>query len=211
VTARMVVSFERRTMRPRCDHKIMYRYQSFILIYAFLVNTPRLMTASPDPTTTAATGILDEHRSSPGLLLALLGQEAMRRLRAAHTAHDLKPRQFQILGLLQDHGGLAQGELIHEMGVAPSILVTLLNPLEADGLVTRERDPGDRRRHLVTLTDAGKQHLASASRAQKEAEEALFASLDETQREQLRTLLIALRDGLGADPEQACSTDEAAR
>jgi DNA-binding MarR family transcriptional regulator len=169
------------------------------------------MTAPIDPTTTAASGILEEHRSSPGLLLALLGQEAMRRLRAAHTAHHLKPRQFQILGLLHDHGGLAQGELIQEMGVAPSILVTLLNPLEADGLVTRDRDPADRRRHLVTLTDAGEQHLVSASRAQKETEDALFASLDQDQREHLRTLLIALRDGLGADPESACTAEEAAR
>src|SRR5918993_4555364 len=102
-------------------------------------DTRTLMTASNNPTTTAPAGILDEHRSSPGLLLALLGQEAMRRLRAAHTAHDLKPRQFQILGLLHDHGGLAQSDLVQEMGVAPSILVTLLNPLEADGLVARER------------------------------------------------------------------------
>src|SRR3954451_10741244 len=169
------------------------------------------MTAPADPTTAAPPSILDQHRTSPGLLLALLGQEAMQRLRAAHTAHDLKPRQFQILGLLHDHGGLAQGELIQEMCVAPSILVTLLNPREADGLVTRERDPGDRRRHLVTLTDAGEQHLVSASRAQKEAEDALFASLDENQREQLRTLLIALRDGVGGDPEPACGTEETAR
>ena len=167
------------------------------------------MTARTDTTTPA--GILDEHRSSPGLLLALLGQEAMRRLRAAHTAHDLKPRQFQILGLLHDHGGLAQGELIKEIGVAPSILVTLLNPLEADGLVTRERDPDDRRRHLVALTPAGERHLASASRAQNEAEDTLFASLDNGQREQLRAVLIALRDGLDADPDTACTAEETAR
>src|SRR3954466_12159295 len=170
------------------------------------------MTAARDPMATAPASILDEHRSSPGLLLALLGQEAMRRLRAAHTAHDLKPRQFQILGLLHAHGGLAQGELIHELGVAPSILVTLLNPLEADGLVTRERDPIDRRRHLVTLTPAGEKQLASASRAQKETEDALFASLDNDQRAQLRGLLLALSDGLAANPDSACTAaEEAAR
>src|SRR3954464_6270898 len=151
------------------------------------------MPSATTPTTSAS--ILDEHRSSPGLLLALLGQEAMRRLRAAHTAHALKPRQFQILGLLHDHGGLAQRELIQTMGVDPSILVTLLNPLEADGLVTRERDPSDRRRHLVTLTPAGKRHLAGAARAQKETEDPLSAPLDDEQREQLGALLIALRDG----------------
>jgi len=169
------------------------------------------MTAPADPPTTSSPSILDEHRTSPGLLLALLGQEAMHRLRAAHTAHNLKPRQFQILGLLHDHGGLAQGELVKEMSVAPSILVTLLNPLEADGLVTRERDPADRRRHLVTLTPAGEQQLASASRAQKDTEDALFASLDSDQREQLRGLLLALSDGLAANPDTACSAEEAAR
>jgi DNA-binding MarR family transcriptional regulator len=158
-----------------------------------------------DQPTTARASILDEHRSRPGLLLALLGQEAMRRLRAAHTAHNLKPRQFQILGLLHDHGGLAQRELMQAMDVDPSILVTLLNPLEADGLVSRERDPADRRRHLVTLTRAGERALDSASRAQKETEDSLFASLDAEEREQLSALLIALRDGLAADTDSACS------
>jgi DNA-binding MarR family transcriptional regulator len=169
------------------------------------------MTAPSDPTTTAPSSILDEHRTSPGLLLALLGQEAMHRLRAAHTAHNLKPRQFQILGLLHDHGGLAQRDLARTMEMAPSMLVTLLNPLEADGLVSRERDPVDRRRHLVTLTPAGEKQLASASRAQKDTEDALFAPLDNDQREQLRRLLLALSDGLAANPDSACTGAEDAR
>src|SRR3954464_13867348 len=163
------------------------------------------MTAPADRTTTAPPSVLDEHRASPGLLLALLGQEAMHRLRAAHTAHNLKPRQFQILGLLHDHEGLAQSDLVQTMDMAPSMLVTLLNPLEADGLVSRERDPADRRRHLVTLTPAGEQALDSASRAQKENEDELFAPLDDAQREQLATLLVALRDGLAADTQGECS------
>jgi len=168
------------------------------------------MTPPADPTTTASSSILDEHRTSPGLLLALLGQEAMHRLRAAHTAHNLKPRQFQILGLLHDHGGLAQSDLVQTMDMAPSMLVTLLNPLEADGLVARERDPADRRRHLVTLTRSGEKQLASAARAQKETEDALFASLDDDQRDQLRGLLLALSHGLAANPDGACTAAEAA-
>src|SRR4051812_44209427 len=161
------------------------------------------MTPRTNQITTAPASILDDHRSRPGLLLALLGQEAMRRLRAAHTAHNLKPRQFQVLGLLHDHGGLAQRELMQEMNIDPSILVTLLNPLEADGLVSRERDPADRRRHLVTLTAAGERALVNASRAQKETEDELFASLDDEQRRQLGVLLIALRDGLATGTEDA--------
>jgi DNA-binding MarR family transcriptional regulator len=77
--------------------------------------------------------------------------------------------------------------------------------LEADGLVARERDPADRRRHLVTLTAAGQKQLASASRAQMDAEDTMFASLDDTQRAQLRSRLVALSDGLTADPDSACA------
>jgi DNA-binding MarR family transcriptional regulator len=151
-------------------------------------------------------GILDERRSSPGLLLALLGQDAMRRLRDAHIAHDLMPRQFQLLGLLDDHGPMGQRELGQAMATDPSILVTLLNPLEADGFVARTRDPADRRRHVVTLTAAGRRQLERAAEAQREAEDAIFAGLSADQRDQLRELLVALRDSPGAGSDgEACS------
>ena len=59
---------------------------------------------------------------------------------------------------------MAQRELMEEMEIDPSILVTLLNPLEEDGYVARERDPVDRRRHLVTLTAAEPQAAQGACR-----------------------------------------------
>ncbi len=151
-------------------------------------------------------GLLDERRSSPGLLLALLGHLAMRRLRDAHVRHGLSPRQFQLLGLLHDRGPMGQRELGQEMGTDPSVLVTLLNPLEAAGLLSRRRDPLDRRRHLVTLTARGERRLDAAARAQCEAENELFAGLDGAQREQLRSLLLTLKDGLSVEcaEEQGC-------
>lgn len=144
-------------------------------------------------------GILAERLASPGLLLALLGQAAMRRLRAAHTAVGLSPRQFQILALLNDthlngEGPLAQRELGEKVGVDPSILVTMLNPLEEDGLVRRIRDRSDRRRHTVTLTSSGRRKLERAATAQRDAEDRLFGGLDDDEREQLRRLLLVLRD-----------------
>jgi DNA-binding MarR family transcriptional regulator len=156
----------------------------------------------------AAGGVLEERLSSPGLLLALLGHLAMRRLRGAHTANGLTPRQFHLLGLLHDHGAMGQRELGQTIRTDPSILVTMLNPLEVDGLIARERDPDDRRCHLVTLTPAGEQHLIRAARAQREAEDALFAGLDDQQREQLRSLLVALQESLagGLEPDCALAT-----
>jgi DNA-binding MarR family transcriptional regulator len=146
----------------------------------------------------------EELGSSTGFLLALLGQQAMRGFRDALTAHDLKPRQFQILDLLADRGPTGQRELGETMAIDHSILVTMLNPLEAEGLIRRERHAADRRRHVVTITPAGKRRLASATRGQRGAEEALFAGLAGEQRDQLRDLLIALRNSNQPPLEDDC-------
>ena len=153
----------------------------------------------------AGSGLLDEHRDSPGLMLALLGHEAMRRLRDAHITNGLTPRQFHILGLLHDRGPLAQTDLAAETDTAASVLVTQLNPLEADGLVTRTRDPEDRRRHLVVLTEAGQQRLQAATAAQRGVEDGFFRSLTGTQRAQLTQLLVLVRDDL-TDGNEHCGT-----
>ena len=157
-----------------------------------------------------AHGLLEERATSAGLLLALLGQHAMRRLRAAHLEHKLSPRQFHLLGLLHDHGPMTQRELGALMNVDPSIVVTLLNPLEADGYLSRRRDPADRRRHDVTLTPAGEQQLDRAARAQRDAEDDLFASLTATQRAQLRALLLVLREQLTPERSIACTSADTA-
>jgi DNA-binding MarR family transcriptional regulator len=143
---------------------------------------------------------LKELGSSAGFLLALLGQQTTRHLRDALTAHDLKPRQFLILDLLAERGPIGQREFGETMAIDHSILVTMLNPLEADGLIERKRSGTDRRRHVVTITPAGKRRLASAAQAQREAEDALFADLTDPQRDQLREILIVLRDAHGAEP-----------
>jgi DNA-binding MarR family transcriptional regulator len=166
--------------------------------------TPRT-TPSAEP----AHGLLEERATSEGLLLALLGQHAMRRLRAAHTEHKLSPRQFHLLGLLHDRGAMTQRELGTLMDVDPSILVTLLNPLEADGYLSRERDAADRRRHVVSLTRAGEQQLERAAQAQRDAEDELFASLTDTQRDQLRRLLLVLREQLTPKHDDACTSRHA--
>jgi DNA-binding MarR family transcriptional regulator len=145
---------------------------------------------------------LKELGSSAGFLLALLGQQTTRRLRDALTAHDLKPRQFLILDLLTERGPIGQREFGETMAIDHSILVTMLNPLEAGGLIERKRSGTDRRRHVVTITPAGKRRLASAAQAQREAEDALFAGLTEQQRDQLRDLLITLRDANGTEPDE---------
>jgi DNA-binding MarR family transcriptional regulator len=169
------------------------------------------MATTTSPASDSDHGVIEARAVSEGLLLALLGQDAMRRLRAAHTEHGLSPRQFHLLGLLHDRGAMTQRELGTVMGVDPSILVGLLNPLEADGYLSRERNPADRRRHVVTLTRAGGRKLDRAAQAQRDAEDELFAGLTANQRNQLRALLLLLREQLNSRAAPPCASPDTAR
>ena len=168
-----------------------------------------MVSSKTTQTAGSARGLIEERATSEGLLLALVGQQAMRRLRAAHTEHKLSPRQFHLLGLLHDRGALTQRELGTLMDVDPSILVTLLNPLEADGYLSRERDADDRRRHVVTITRRGEQRLERAAQGQRDAEDELLAGLTKTQRAQLRRLLLILREQFTAPADIVCTAAEA--
>jgi len=59
-----------------------------------------------------------------------------------------------------------QRKLAEVVGIQGATLTHHLNTMEADGLVTRRRDPTNRRVHLVELTEAGEalfQHLRAAA------------------------------------------------
>ncbi|MDP9220926.1 MAG: MarR family transcriptional regulator [Actinomycetota bacterium] len=63
----------------------------------------------------------------------------------------MNARDSQVLGLVQMHGPLTPGQ-IATMASLPSGTVTgVVDRLEAAGLVTRERDPDDRRKVIVTV------------------------------------------------------------
>jgi DNA-binding MarR family transcriptional regulator len=74
--------------------------------------------------------------------------------------------------------------------------VLLLNGLEARGFAVRERDPEDRRRHIVRITPAGRKALVQAERALESVTDEALRGLDADERGALRGLLAkALGDG----------------
>ncbi len=147
--------------------------------------------------------VLDSAGSRTGIALTTLGESFSRQIREVLAEHDLKPRQLRILDLLADRGPIGQRELAELMGIDHSVLVNLLNPLEAAKQVKRERDTVDRRRHMVTIAAAGRRRLAQADQAFRDAEDAFFAPLDADEREQLPTLLARLRDAASPAADDA--------
>ncbi|TCO50685.1 MarR family protein [Actinocrispum wychmicini] len=81
---------------------------------------------------------------------------------------------------------MSQLDLARVLGVDPSVLVSILNELEDRDLATRRREPADRRRHVVELTEGGR---AEIDQVVGGFERDLFAALDEADQAQLEDLL----------------------
>jgi DNA-binding MarR family transcriptional regulator len=129
------------------------------------------------------------HRERVGFLLARTGRGAWLRFEQILHPLGLRPRHVVVLMELRDREATTQQALLDDLGFDPGNLVALLNDLEERGLAERQRDPADRRRHIVRITPRGNARLAEADDALADAEEQILASLSERQREQLRSLL----------------------
>jgi DNA-binding MarR family transcriptional regulator len=75
------------------------------------------------------------------------------------------------------------------MGIDPSGLIATIDDLEERGWLERRRDPEDRRRNVVVLTEAGVAKLAEGRAAARRRAQELTAPLSGTERRALRDLL----------------------
>ncbi len=142
-------------------------------------------------------------RDSGSGLIALLTQinKALHR-RTTEELLGMRLKQFMTLGYVRDRGSVSQQELESAMLIDANAVVLLLNELEAAGLSVRKRDPHDRRRHLVEITEAGKAAVARAEKAREGLEEEILAELSPEERATLAKLLRRVMDGLlRATPE----------
>ncbi|MCK9921483.1 MarR family transcriptional regulator [Frankia sp. AgPm24] len=101
------------------------------------------------------------------------------------------------LAFLRDHARTTQQALAEGLCVDANYCVLMLNDLETAGLIERRRDPADRRRHLVAMTEAGRIALEHAEHAQESIEDEVLAGLDPAERDALTGLLRRALDGAG--------------
>lgn len=125
---------------------------------------------------------------------AFLELDALHQTRLA--PYGIEARDMAVLLLLDSREPESQQQAARRLAVDRTTMVSLIDGLEAKGLVTRRPDTADRRRNVVELTDAGRATLTDALRASDEAEAELLATLDETEAAQFRDMLrrIALRN-----------------
>jgi DNA-binding MarR family transcriptional regulator len=145
-----------------------------------------------EPTPRPMQRVAQELAASNGFLLARLGLgfKALALARAEEEGFELY--DYSVLALLAEGDRETQSTIANALGVDPSRLVALLDSLERRGLVVRQRDPQDRRRHVVSITAAGKDQLVQLREIVRRLEDEFFAPLDETKRKALYDLLVEL-------------------
>jgi len=111
----------------------------------------------------------------------------------------LRPRHLNALNLIDSRGTVSQQALGEALSLDPSNVVGLLNELEEHGLIARERDPADRRRHIVSLTPGGRAKLAAGDGPLAGIEDELLKALSPQERTTLHDLLIRVTRGAPGD------------
>src|SRR3954462_5138148 len=97
--------------------------------------------------------------SSDVFLLKRLGFAAKDKSHQAFEGTGLSAFHYAVLALLEEDPRETQAQIADALGYDRSLIVRLLDELEERDLVIRKRDPGDRRRHVVKLTPAGRSML----------------------------------------------------
>jgi len=140
---------------------------------------------------------MDENSSTgPILLLTQLSRLVSRRSTPELLGQTLK--ELGTLSYLRDFPETSQQALSDGLCIDANYCVLLLNDLEANNLIERRRDPSDRRRHLVSMTDEGRKALQRAEAAQQTLEDEMLGALNDDERLTLAHLLRKAIDGQNA-------------
>lgn len=138
--------------------------------------------------------------TAPPLDLDSLPGNAIRRLQQIAVAIFLQeaepqgvtPVQFAVLQALANTPNVDQRTLARSIGLDTSTIASVMDRLEARGFVQRDRDPGDARVRLLSLTPAGHAVLSEVVPAMHRAQLRMLEPLDEAERAEFMRMLLTL-------------------
>ncbi len=122
-------------------------------------------------------------------------RRAMRRgWRVEDVGNPLSVAQLELLTSLAEVPGTRPGQLARSLRLAPNSVTTLVNGLQARGLVTREEGTDDRRTVRLALTAAGQEAVRGWQATNAGILRDALRDLPASSRQALADLLPVLRD-----------------
>jgi MarR family transcriptional regulator for hemolysin len=135
-------------------------------------------------------------RPPVGLHLARVARDASRAFDAALVAAGGSQPVWLVLISLKTRQLANQRELADAVGIQEATLTHHLNAMEASGLITRRRDPANRRVHLVELTPAADALFLRLRDAAMAFDEKLRSGLSAADIARFEELLAKLHDNV---------------
>jgi DNA-binding MarR family transcriptional regulator len=126
----------------------------------------------------------------PTYVVAHLHRLARGRMERAMSERGLVLREHQVLACLEEFGEVSQQQVCDAIDADRSDMVRQLDHMERRGLVVRDRDVADRRRHVLTLTAEGRRALVEGEEVIRDVTDQLLAGLTERERRTLHELLL---------------------
>lgn len=136
------------------------------------------------------------------LMLTHIGRHLVHSLHNEGCFGELTPSQFYTLMAVERDEGLPLSEISQKIQRSPGNMTMVIDNLEKDGLVERQRSKADRRVVVAVLTDTGREKISAARHAHRTAVEARMQVLSEDELDILRQLLLKL------DPQDDEEADE---
>jgi DNA-binding MarR family transcriptional regulator len=134
----------------------------------------------------------------PGHYIRRLQQIAVALFLQETEAHGVTPVQFAALQTVSSQPGVDQRRLARAIGLDTSTIASVVDRLEARGLLARSLSPEDRRVRLLNLTPEGREALVSVLPGMLRAQQRILAPLPAAEQAEfmrmLRTLVSANND-----------------
>jgi len=146
----------------------------------------------------------------PGHYIRRLQQIAVAVFLQETDAQGITPVQFAALQSVANQPGLDQRTLAATIGFDTSTIASVIDRLEARGLLLRNIAPEDKRARLLTLTRQGAVLLAAIGPGVLRAQERMLAPLPKSERAEFMRMLRTLVDANNAHsraPGNAAATD----
>lgn len=107
---------------------------------------------------------------------------------------DITTPQFNALLLLAEHGDMTIGDLGSKLYLASSTATDLIDRMERNGLVSRERDTNDRRVVRLHMLDKGHQMIKEVLENRKRYLSTILSQVPQQEIDALKTSLQSLYD-----------------
>ena len=149
--------------------------------------------ATPTEAAAAAAAVSDPDRPDLTWLLHRAAQHMRAGLDEAAREHGLTgARDWIVLSALAAGPRQTQLSLAQSLGLDKTTMTSLLDRMEARGLITRSTDSHDRRARIPELTDEGRRVQAEVTSARDRVEAGLLGGFTVDEQAQLRGLLTRL-------------------